>query len=223
MTVLLVLFTLILFLVADHFVQQRRVRGLAVARQPQGFHMPEGVKLALNHTWSREDGRGNATLGLDELMGRLVGTIDEIVLPPLDAFVTPATAAFSIRQGGKTLAFAPPVSGRVVEVNNHIAKNPNLAQGQPYDDGWLVRVRPATATKGPVMSGEAAREWLQRQADLVKEFLSARASHAGLAFMQDGGVPAAGALSGFDERVWKEFQQRFASLAHSTSRDEVPS
>jgi glycine cleavage system H protein len=225
MTVLLVLCTLILFLVADHFVQKRRVSELVPARMPQGFNVPEGISLAQNHTWSREDERGRTTLGLDELIGRLVGTIDEIILPPLDASVSPATVAFSIRQGGKTLSFAPPVSGRIVEVNRNVMENPHLAQGRPYTDGWLMKIHPTTAPRRAGTTGTAAIAWLQQQTDLVKEFLGARSSHPGVAFMQDGGIPAAGVLSSFDEAVWNEFQQQFASLSEPSlnSRAKVTS
>jgi len=224
MTVLLVLFTLIIFLIADHFVQKtRRVRQPGVGWQPQSLRIPEGVSFARNHTWSRKEKEGTTTLGLDELMGRLVGAIDEIILPPINASVTPATAAFSIRQGGKTLSFAPHVAGRIVEVNSRVASEPRLAQAHPYDEGWLIKVQPANTASRATLTGNTARVWLQQQTDMVKEFLSARSSHAGLAFMQDGGLPAAGILSSFDEEVWTEFQKQFASLSDdpSNSRKKV--
>ena len=221
MTVLLVLFTLILFLAADHFVQKsRRSRVLAQARQR--LVLPDDVALASNHTWIRKDRLGTITLGLDELMGKLVGAIDEIILPSVDSSITPARATISIRQGGKTLSFAPPVAGRVVEVNTRVRNEPRLARHRPYDEGWLVRIQPATVAPRESRTGNAANAWLKEQAERVKEFLAARSAHNEPAFLQDGGLPAAGVLSGFAINVWHEFEREFVALPEQmNSRKEV--
>ena len=36
-----------------------------------------------------------------------------------------------------------PVSGRIVEVNENLKKNPNLIEKDPYFEGWIYRVIPA--------------------------------------------------------------------------------
>jgi glycine cleavage system H protein len=52
-----------------------------------------------------------------------------------------------------------PLSGEIVEVNTALGENPDAINGDPYGDGWLVKVRLSDA--------EAERAQLLSQADYV--------------------------------------------------------
>lgn len=217
MTVLLVLLTLTMFLVADHFVQKSRERAAHLASQPAygatEFLLPPNVDLATNHTWMKREPRGITTIGLDEFLGRLVGAVENIVLPQVGASLTPAAATISLRDGKKSLALAAPVGGRVVAINERVLQNPELAKVDPYGTGWLMKIQPENQNaKHDAFSGSQAIQWLRKQTELAKEFLTLRAPQAGYATMQDGGVPVDGMLKHYDVRVWEEFQQSFVVL-----------
>jgi glycine cleavage system H protein len=223
MTVLLVLFTLILFLIADGVVQKvRRAKSAPLARplSINGFRLPDNLALALNHTWVKNDSRGIATIGLDELLGKVVGSVEDILLPPLNALVGQSDDAFVLRHGTKTLPVASPVEGRVVAVNANLVTNPALARKDPYGTGWLVKVVPRSQSSSfpERRTGKEALEWLKHQAELMREFFAAQNPHPSLATMQDGGVPSEGLLLKFDRRVWGEFQRSFASLPSQTNQ-----
>ena len=55
-------------------------------------------------------------------------------------------------------------------------------------------------------------EWLRKQTELAKEFLTVRTPQAAFVTMQDGGVPVDGLLKNYDTHVWEEFQQSFVTL-----------
>ena len=40
-----------------------------------------------------------------------------------------------------------PVNGEVVAVNEAIADGPELVNKAPYGDGWMMRIRPASAAE----------------------------------------------------------------------------
>jgi glycine cleavage system H protein len=217
MTVLLVLVTLIMFLIADHFVQKSRERAAQLAVRPgyapQEFLLPPNVALATNHTWMKNESKGITTVGLDEFLGRLVGAVEDIILPQVGASLSPATATISLKEGRNSLALAAPVSGRVVAINENVLRNPGLARTDPYGTGWLMKVQPDRHDeKQHVFSGSQAMEWLRKQTELAKEFLTVRMPQAGFVTMQDGGVPVDGLLKNYDTRVWEEFQQSFVTL-----------
>jgi len=221
MTVLLILFTLILFLATDHFVQKTR---LARARRLAGesvtsavltsFGLPENVGLALNHTWMREEERGVLTIGVDEFIGRLVGAVEDIVLPHSGAIIAPAFSSFTLRDGTKQLELTSPVHGRVVEVNQKVLRNPALARKDPYGEGWLVKIRADRAEAARVVTrrGTDAINWLRVQGELAKLFFVNRMPQPALATMYDGGVAADGVLQHFDAEIWREFQTEFTDL-----------
>ena len=49
-----------------------------------------------------------------------------------------------------------PVAGEVVEVNDRLDKEPALVNSSPYGDGWMVKVRLASADdKASLMSADA--------------------------------------------------------------------
>jgi glycine cleavage system H lipoate-binding protein len=213
MTVLLVLLTIILFIVTDSIVQRVRRARAAQALEPLragvSSEIPEGIALAFNHTWMREEKKGLWTIGIDGFLTALTGAVESILLPPVETRVVPASSAIALRDHGKELHVSLPVPGTVVEVNNAVLKNPSLATSSPYEDGWLVRVRPFDRPAAGVrrVAREETSRWLRDQTDRVKEFLTARLPQPVL--MQDGGLPVRGLLKEFSPEVWREFQETF--------------
>jgi len=221
MTVLLVLFTMILFLGLDHFVQKRRVAASQPAYQEAapgqrlrgalaGF--PGGVSLTTNHTWMKNNPDGTTTIGLDELLGRLVGAVESVSLPRTG--FTPAAAGIGFRNGSRVLQLTSPVAGEVVETNPEVAKDPSLLVRDPYGKGWLMRIapRPDAAARAREYVVDRPLEWLQEQVALVRDFLALNSAREAAPVLQEGGLPSEGALQQFDENVWKEFGRTFTSL-----------
>lgn len=217
MTVLLVLFTLILFLTIDYFVQKARGARAVESLQPvfsRAPRIPQDVGLAQNHTWAKWDQRGDLVIGLDDLVAKLVTPIEEIILPPVDTMVSTGKPGIAVQQGGRRLEFAAPVDGRVIEVNQGAALRPEITGHDPYGSGWLVKIRP---TNGGIdryltFDGEKARAWLREQNQLVKEFFIPRMPSTHFATLQDGGLAADGLLQLFNADVWWEFQLSFVTL-----------
>lgn len=218
MTVLLVLCMIVLFLTADYFVQRSRRARVAEQLQPMfagTTEIPSNIRLAGNHTWIKHDKHGNILIGLDELLGKIVGPIEEIILPAINATVTPATRNIALRHGGKRLEVAVPVSGQVIEVNRHALSQPGVARRDPYGDGWLLKIRPkdGVVNSHATFGGERARQWLEEQRESVKEFFMLHMPQPAFATSQDGGTPVEGLLHQFDAEVWREFQESYATLS----------
>lgn len=227
MTVLLVVFTLIIFLVADYIVQKARLAKVAVQSDRFGHgviasifsgaaSIPDSVELATNHTWLKEDPQGVITVGVDEFLAGLLGAVEDIVLPPIGNTVTPAVSEIALRHGGKSLDLASPVVGQVVEVNDEVRKDPALARKDPYGAGWLLKLAPKRDREvHRLFVVPRPVEWLKKQMDLAKEFFTARAGSAQLATLYDGGLPVEGLLKNYDAETWKEFSNSFGMLRRS--------
>ena len=221
MTVLLVLFTLVLFLTVDHFVQKRQ-SGLAVAqhagrarnRKPGQVQIPGGVSLVTNHTWVKSNPDGTITIGLDEFLSRIVGAIKTITLPQHGSKVSSGSNTLALGIHGRSLHVASPASGQVVELNPEVLTDPSLVMNDPYGTGWLMRIKSGEGE--PAVSREflvgRPVEWLREQAALVRDFLVSHVQHGAPAMSQEGGLPAEGALQQFNGEVWKEFADAFVTL-----------
>lgn len=213
MTVLLVLFTIIIFIAADNVVQRLRRARAASALEPLKAgalaQIPDGITLAFNHTWMKEEKKGLTTIGIDGFLSAVTGAVESIILPLRETRVVPTTPIVTLRHQGRELLLSLPVQGEVVEVNQAVLQNPALASADPYGSGWLVKIR-AFDRPGPKVATVLRQEvagWMREQMDRAKGFLVMRLPQPVL--MQDGGVPVNGLLKEFSPEVWKEFQATF--------------
>lgn len=227
MTVLLFLFTLVVFLTADHFVQRARARKVVEAVRDQVASMagslkqiPAGVELATNHTWVKKEHGSIITIGFDEFIARFFGKVERIILPVLGE----SAENIFLLDGERSLPLLSPVRGRVVAVNPQVLRDPSLAYADPYGNGWLVQVEVASrqANRAPIVP--AATEWLREQITAAKEFFLGHASAQNYALMQDGGAIVDGVLKMYDNAVWAEFGRTFLTLpVESTATKEAAS
>lgn len=221
MTVLLVLLTLITFLAADFVVQKKRQKELgalairsAQKGLPEQWHLSDDVVLAPNHVWMRRERDNSITLGVDNFLLGLTGTVDAMVLPHAGDIVGKGSPAIELRHKNKALRLHSPIEGQVVEANVNVANQPAVVAANPYSTGWLFNIVPfdSAVPLGGFMQGANAVEWLKKQNASVREFLSSHLPRLEFVTMQDGGLPVDGVLKGFNQDVWDEFQHRFVSL-----------
>lgn len=231
MTVLLVLFTLILFLAVDHFVQKRQsspavVRSAAHVRSEQPaqtqVQIPDGVSLATNHTWMKTNRDGTVTIGLDEFLSRIMGAIKTITIPQSGSKVLSGSTSFGLGVHGRSLHIALPASGHVVELNTEALNNPSLVLNDPYGAGWLMRINSGERDLAASRQYLVRRpiEWLREQAALVRDFFVMNMQQGVPAMSQEGGLPTEGVLQQFQTEVWKEFGNAFTVL-HPSNEVEV--
>jgi glycine cleavage system H protein len=106
--------------------------------------VPTDLHYTKDHEWVRVEG-DEATVGITAYAADQLGDIVFVELPDvgrsLDQFAT-----FGVVESVKAVSdlFAP-VSGAVVEANAALAGQPELVNSEPYEGGWMVRLRLADA------------------------------------------------------------------------------
>ncbi|HEY7524184.1 MAG TPA: glycine cleavage system protein GcvH [Candidatus Limnocylindrales bacterium] len=102
--------------------------------------VPTDLRYTKDHEWIRVDG-DEATIGITAYAADQLGDIVFVELPEagrsLEQFAT-----FGVVESVKAVSdlFAP-VAGEVVEANSALTGQPELINGAPYGDGWMIRVR----------------------------------------------------------------------------------
>ena len=102
--------------------------------------VPADLRYTKDHEWVRLDG-DEATVGITAYAASQLGDIVFVELPETGCSVVQFTA-FGVVESVKAVSdlFAP-VSGEVVAINEALAGSPEHVNGDPYGEGWMIRLR----------------------------------------------------------------------------------
>ncbi len=102
--------------------------------------VPDDLRFTKEHEWVRVEG-DEAVIGITQYAADQLGDIVFVELPAVGKALE-QFATFGVVESVKAVSdlFAP-VAGEVVGVNDALADKPELVNGEPFGDGWMVRVR----------------------------------------------------------------------------------
>lgn len=101
---------------------------------------PENLKYHPEHDWARIEG-DEATLGITWYAQDSLGEVVFFEGPEIGSEVTkdqPYAEVESVKAVSDVVA---PVSGEVIAVNETLADAPEAINADPYETGWLIKVR----------------------------------------------------------------------------------
>ena len=110
------------------------------------MNFPTNVKYTNEHEWVRLEGE-EAYVGITDYAQDQLGDI---------VFVDITTEGETLDKGEvfgtievvKTVSdLFLPIGGEVLEVNPELEEHPELVNQDPYDKGWLVRIKPTDASE----------------------------------------------------------------------------
>ncbi|MBL0913590.1 MAG: glycine cleavage system protein GcvH [Bacteroidia bacterium] len=102
--------------------------------------IPKDLRYSKDHEWLRVDGE-NAYIGITEFAQ---GELGDIVFVEIETAgeTLEANAVFGTVEAVKTVSsLYMPVAGEILEVNPALADSPELVNQDPYNEGWMIRIR----------------------------------------------------------------------------------
>ncbi len=105
------------------------------------LNLPDDLRYAENHEWARSEG-GNNRVGIDDYAQDQLGDIVYVDLPQVGDTFSKGEEFGSIESVKAVSELYLPVGGEVIEINTKLEDSPELVNGSPYDDGWMVLVKP---------------------------------------------------------------------------------
>jgi glycine cleavage system H protein len=101
---------------------------------------PEDLLYHREHDWARiED--GNATFGITWYAQDALGEVVFFDPPDVGSNVTADETYAEIESVKAVSDVFSPLSGEVTEVNEAVSETPELINEDPYDAGWLIKVK----------------------------------------------------------------------------------
>jgi glycine cleavage system H protein len=127
------------------------------------FHLPDDLYYhPADLLWVRLEGN-QVRVGLNQMSQASAGQIRHVRLMP-PGRVREQGKNFGTIEAGKYVGpLRMPVSGKVVETNEAVMREPTLVNRDPYGEGWLVLLEPSRLEDelATLVHGDAIQPWLE--------------------------------------------------------------
>src|SRR5215470_2924821 len=104
------------------------------------------LRFTEDHEWLRMDGN-IATVGITPYAQEKLGDLVFIELPSVGARFEKGQVAATVESVKAASDVYAPVAGEVTAVNDRLAEQPGLVNGEPTGNGWLFKMKLADAAE----------------------------------------------------------------------------
>ena len=132
---------------------------------------PEDYKYSESHEWIKYNAKTKeATIGITDYAVKQLADLVHIDLPKVGDTVEQG-APFGEIESVKTVAdLIMPLTGKIIEVNKDIAGDLDTLKEEPFEDGWLDRIKPSDpAELESLMTKKEYEEFLESSEDDKEE------------------------------------------------------
>jgi glycine cleavage system H protein len=124
---------------------------------------PDDYKYSETHEWIKySDKKKEAVIGITDYAVKQLSDLVHIDLPKVGDSVEQG-APFGEIESVKTVAdLVSPLSGKIIEVNKEVASDLDTLKEEPFEDGWLVKIKPTEPSElETLMSKKEYEEFLE--------------------------------------------------------------
>jgi glycine cleavage system H protein len=128
-----------------------------------GESYPDDLKYNRDHDWARIEG-DEAVLGITWYAVDSLGDLVHFEAPAVGAAVAKDASYGEVESVKAVSELISPLSGEVIAVNDAVVGAPDTVNEDPYDAGWLIRIRlTEPAEIDALLDVEAYRQVLAEQ------------------------------------------------------------
>ena len=109
------------------------------------MQVPADRRYSTEHEWALVEDDGTVRIGISEFAQHELGDVIYVELPAVGSRVKQKDQMGEIESVKAVSDLFSPVTGEVVEINSEVKSKPELVNEDPYNGGWLVKVRPDDA------------------------------------------------------------------------------
>jgi len=119
-----------------------RAEGIPAEKRKELLQAPELLLYTPKHTWAQITPEGNIRVGVSDYAQRHLKGIAHVLteqvgkeIAKMEPFGVAETWMFMFD-------LYAPVSGKIAKVNENIKEKPNIINEDPYNEGWIVEIKP---------------------------------------------------------------------------------
>jgi glycine cleavage system H protein len=107
--------------------------------------LPGDLLFTEEHEWLRREDDGSVTVGITDHAQAALGDLVYVELPEIGAELDSGGDMAVVESVKAASDVYAPIAGIVEAINEELADDPEIINGDPYGDGWIVRLRPTEA------------------------------------------------------------------------------
>ena len=104
------------------------------------MNFPDKIRYSEDHEWIRVDG-SEAVIGITDFAQSELCDIVFVDIPEVGIELAKGEVFGSIEAVKTVSDLILPASGELLEVNKLLEDNPETINSDPYDKGWIIRIR----------------------------------------------------------------------------------
>ena len=116
--------------------------------------LPGDLQYTNDHEWLRRDDDGNVTIGITDHAQSALGDLVYVELPEVGQDVESGGDMAVVESVKAASDVYAPINGTVVAVNDALSDDPEVINGDPYGDGWIVKLQPS-GDEGDLLTPDA--------------------------------------------------------------------
>ena len=125
----------------------------------------DGYRFTETHEWVKvNEANGIARVGITDHAQEEITDVVFVDLPEAGSTVAKGGELMFVGSVKASFSIYAPISGRISAVNEALAEHPELVNGSPYEDGWMVEIEPSGLSElESLMDEDAYQSFLARE------------------------------------------------------------
>lgn len=110
------------------------------------MNVPSNLKFTKDHEWVRVEG-DIAVIGITDFAQHELGDIVYVEIETVGENLGKEEVFGSVEAVKTVSDLFMPISGEILELNENLDGNPELVNTDPYNEGWMVKVKITDSTE----------------------------------------------------------------------------
>ena len=110
--------------------------------------IPDELRYTDKHEWVSAPQGSAVKVGITDFAQDALGDIVYVDLPEVGTAVAAGESFGEVESTKSASEVYAPISGTVVARNDRLKDKPELVNGEPYGEGWLIEIEPADPSAG---------------------------------------------------------------------------
>ena len=110
------------------------------------LNLPDDVRYAEDHEWIRYEG-DKVRIGISDYAQDQLGDIVFVELPQSNDTFEKGEEFGTVESVKAVSELYMPIGGEILSVNAALEESPDLVNQSPYNDGWMIEVKPSDSAE----------------------------------------------------------------------------